>query len=161
MLKIVDFDNKYSLIIDQEEDKYWGKWEESSIKDEALNYDIFKIVLMNNEYVGHLYGNFIDNMFYFDVILVKEEYRNRKIGTYLMENIINELKKMNCKKIVTTAEYLNNGNILLENLLLKFDFKKVKEIDGFWGNKYPHVYCKECKSKPCKCKAAVFVKEIN
>lgn len=160
MLKLIDYIESFSDIIDIEESKYWGQWDESSIKETINDYDVFKIVLKDTEYAGHLYGKFIGDLFYFDVILIKEEFRNKKIGTFLLENLIVDLKNKNCKNIVTTAEYNSCGDILLEPLLLKFDFKKIIDINGFWGSIYSGVYCKECCSLPCKCRAAIFIKNI-
>lgn len=48
--------------------------------------------------------------------------RKQGIGSYLLENLINELKNLGCKNIVTTVE---------EPLLLKFSFEKVLDINGF------------------------------
>ena len=85
-------------------------------------------------------------------MLIKEEFRNQKLGSYLLENLIKELKTKKIKSIATTAEYLNN-QITLEPLLLKYKFKKIIDITGFWGTIYPDVYCDSCHSNPCNCKA--------
>lgn len=159
MLEIINYQDNYSDIIDIEEANYWGKWDKMKIKDARKKYDIFKIVLKDNDYAGHLYGRMIGDLFYFDVILIKEEYRNQKVGSYLLENLINELKNLGCKNIVTTAEYIDD-TIALEPLLLKYSFEKILDINGFWGSIYPKVYCEDCNSLPCKCKAAVFLKRL-
>ena len=93
-------------------------------------------------------------------ILIKEEFRNKKVGTFLLENTIIILKRMNIKNIVTSAEYNSQGDILLEPLLVKFGFKKIVDINGFWGSIYPSVYCDDCNSLPCNCKAGIFIKNI-
>ena len=77
MLELIDYTEKYSDIIDVEESKYWGEWDRTSVNNTANNYDIFKIVLKDSEYAGHLYGKFIGDLFYFDIILIKEEFRNK------------------------------------------------------------------------------------
>ena len=159
MIKVIDYQDNYSTIIDSEEKNYWGRWDKTSIKDLKDKYNIFKIVLKDDDYAGHLYGKMIGDLFYFDVILIKEKYRNQGIGSYLLEFLIDELKKLGCKNIITTAEYIED-NISLEPLLLKYSFEKIIDINGFWGSIYPKVYCEECKSLPCKCKAAVFLKRI-
>ena len=159
MNEIINYDEKYSEQIDIEATKYWGQWDKSSIKDNASNYDIFKIVLKNSEYAGHLYGKIIGDLFYFDIIIIKEEFRNQRLGTFLLDNLIKELKAKQIKNIATTAEYIVN-TITLEPLLLKFDFNKIMDINGFWGYLYPNVYCEECDSNPCKCTAAVFIKKL-
>lgn len=160
MLELIDYNEKYSDLIDIEESKYWGEWDRTSVKNTMNNYDIFKIVLKDSEYAGHLYGKFIGDLFYFDVILIKKEFRNKKVGTFLLENTIIDLKKKNIKNIATSAEYNLQGDILLEPLLLKFGFKKIIDITGFWGSIYPDVYCEDCKSLPCNCKAGIFIKNI-
>ena len=159
MIKIINYQDSYSNIIDNEEANYWGKWDKTSVKDTRDKYDIFKIILKEKDYVGHLYGKIIGDLFYFDIILIKEKYRGQGLGSYLLENLINELKKLGCKNIVTTAEYID-GNITLEPLLLKFSFEKILDINGFWGSIYPKVHCEDCDSMPCKCKAAIFLKRI-
>ena len=116
-------------------------------------------MLKDSKYAGHLYGKFIGDLFYFDIIFIRKEFRNQKLGTFLLDNLIKELKVKKIKNIVTTAEYIGN-NIALEPLLLKFEFNKIIDINGFWGSLYPNVYCEECASKPCKCKAAVFIKKL-
>lgn len=160
MLELIDYTEKYSDIIDIEESKYWGEWDKTSVKTTISNYDVFKIVLKDKEYAGHLYGNFVGDLFYFDVILIKEEFRNKNVGTFLLENIIIDLKNKNIKNIATSAEYNSQGNILLEPLLLKFGFRKIIDINGFWGSIYPDVYCEDCNSLPCNCKAGIFIKNI-
>ncbi|MCH5166697.1 MAG: GNAT family N-acetyltransferase [Erysipelotrichales bacterium] len=159
MMEIIDYQDTYSDVIDNEEANYWGEWNSTSIKETEEKYDVFKIILKDNNYAGHLYGNMIGDLFYFDIILITEKCRKQGIGTYLLENLINELKDLGCKNIVTTAEYINE-NIALEPLLLKFSFEKMIDINGFWGSVYPNVYCKDCCSLPCKCKAAVFLKRL-
>lgn len=159
MKEILDYNEKYSEQIEEEETKNWGQWDKSHIKDIIDNYDIFKIVLKDSKYAGHLYGKFIGDLFYFDIILIKEEFRNQKLGQFLLSNLIKELKSKKIKNIATTAEYIKNS-ITLEPLLLKFEFNKIIDIKGFWGSLYPNVYCKDCNSKPCKCKAAVFIKNL-
>lgn len=160
MLELIDYTEKYSDFIDIEESKYWGEWDKTSVQNTTDNYDVFKIVLKDGQYAGHLYGKFIGDLFYFDVILIKEEFRNKKIGTFLLENVIIDLKKKNYKSIITSAEYNSQGNVLLEPLLLKLGFKRIIDINGFWGSIYPDVYCEECNSLPCNCKAAIFIKNI-
>lgn len=159
MIEIIDYNEIYSEQIDIEESKYWGQWDSSHIKDNIDNYDVFKIVLKDSKYVGHLYGKLIGDLFYFDVIVIKKEFRNQKLGTFLLDNLIKELKSNGIRNVVTTAEYIKN-RIALEPLLLKFDFNKIIDINGFWGSLYPNVYCQDCNSKPCKCKAVVFIKNL-
>lgn len=159
MNKIVDYNDIYLNQIILEEKKYWGNWDCTSVKDDLDKYDIFKIVLKNNEYAGHLYGKFIGDLFYFDIIIIKEEFRNQKLGSFLLDNLINELKERGIKNIATTAESINN-KIPLEPLLLKFNFKKIIDINGFWGSLYPDVYCDDCNSNPCICRATLFIKEL-
>lgn len=160
MLELINYNDKYFDEIDKEEKKYWGEWDNTSSALTNKEYDVFKIVLFDGLYAGHLYGKLIGDLFYFDVILIKEEFRNKKIGTFLLENLIIELKNNNCKNIITTAEYNKQGILLLEPLLTKLGFNKIIDINGFWGSMYPNVYCDECNSLPCKCKAAIFMKSI-
>lgn len=160
MLKVIDYNEKYSNNINKEERLYWGKWDGTLINENINKYDVFKIVLYDDKYAGHLYGKTIGDLFYFDIFIIKESYRNKKIGSYLLEKLINELQEKNYKTIVTTAEYNFNGNINLYPLLTKFNFNKIIDIKGFWGSLFPNVYCEECNSLPCKCKAALFIKNI-
>lgn len=159
MNKTVDYNDIYLNQINLEEKKYWGNWDCTSVKDNLDKYDIFKIVLKDSEYAGHLYGKFIGDLFYFDIIIIKEEFRNQKLGSFLLDNLINELKERGIKNIATTAESINN-KIPLEPLLLKFNFKKIIDINGFWGSLYPNVYCDDCNSNPCICRATLFIKEL-
>ena len=123
-------------------------------------YDLFLIALVGNEYAGHIYGIFIGDLFYFDVIIVKEEFRNIGVATELLKETIKVLKSKNFKTIITTAELLKDNTVLLKPLLEKFEFKNITNIKGYWGKLYPNVLCNECNSKPCQCTAAVFMKNI-
>ena len=116
MIKVINYQDNYSNIIDNEEKNYLGKWDKTSIKDLKDKYAIFKIVLKDDDYAGHLYGKMIGDLFYFDVILIKEQYRNQGIGSYLLKILIDELKKLDCKNIITTAEYIED-NISLEPII--------------------------------------------
>lgn len=130
MNEIIDYKEIYSEQIDIEESKYWGQWDNSHIKDNINHYDIFKIVLKDSQYAGHLYGKFIGDLFYFDIIIIKEGFRNQKLGSFLLDNLMKELRTNGIRNIVTTAEYTKNG-ITLEPLLLKFSFNKIIDINGF------------------------------
>ena len=123
-------------------------------------YDLFLIALVNNKYAGHIYGIYVGDLFYFDVIIVKDEYRNKSIATKIIEKTIEILKHNNFKTIVTTVENLNNFENHLIPLLEKYNFEKITNIKGYWGTLYPEVLCNECNSKPCKCVATIYLKKI-
>lgn len=159
-ISIINFEKKYEREIKDTETNYWGQWEDNTIENGIDKYDLFLIALVNNKYAGHIYGNFVGDLFYFDVIIIKDEYRNNGVGTKLLEETIKKLKINNFKTIVTTAEHIDNNDILLKPLLEKFNFKAITDIKGYWGSLYPNVFCDCCKSKPCKCIATVFMKKI-
>ena len=159
-IDIVNFEEKYVNEIDELENKYWGKWESYSIKDEYKKYDLFLIALVNNKYAGHIYGIYVGDLFYFDVIIVKDGYRNKSIATKIIEKTIEILKHNNFKTIVTTVENLNNSENHLIPLLEKYNFEKITNVKGYWGSLYPEVLCNECNSKPCKCVATIYLKKI-
>ena len=62
MIKVIDYQDNYSTIIDSEEKNYWGRWDKTSIKDLKDKYNIFKIVLKDDDYAGHLYGKMIGDL---------------------------------------------------------------------------------------------------
>ena len=159
-VRIVNFDEKYISEIDELEDTYWGKWGSNSIKDEYNKYNLFLVALVNNKYAGHLYGINIGDLFYFDVIIVKEEYRNNGVATKLIEKTVDILKNSNFKTVVTTVEKLKNRKNHLASLLQKYNFEEITDIKGYWGKLYPDVLCNECNSKPCECVATVYLKKI-
>lgn len=80
----------------------------------------------NNNVLGFLYG-FIENKISFlkpvgniCFLYVDDGYRNRKIATNLIDNFLNELKKLNIE-IVEVKAFENND--AAKAIYLKYDFK--------------------------------------
>lgn len=91
--------------------KYLGYYE----KDKILGYLIYDIIYDRAELVN---------------IYVLENYRNNKIGTQLLQQLINIAKKNNCKNITLEVRKSNKYAILLYK---KYNFKEVAIRKGYYS----------------------------
>lgn len=86
--------------------------------------EIIFVAEESNKIVGYIYGYInIDNKIKIeleaniDSLFVIEEYRNKKIGTKLINAFIEEVKNKNCKYIFIDNKYLNKRAAKLYNNL--------------------------------------------
>lgn len=91
--------------------KYLGYYE----KDKILGYLIYDIIYDRAELVN---------------IYVLENYRNNKIGTQLLQQLINIAKENNCKNITLEVRKSNKYAILLYK---KYNFKEVAIRKGYYS----------------------------
>ena len=102
--------------------------------DDFWNYDIFKnelesknshyfIAKLNNEILGFIGIKCILDEAEIMNIVVKKSYRNMKIGSFLLENLILNINNYKIKKINLEV---NSNNISAISLYEKYGFK----IDG-------------------------------
>jgi ribosomal-protein-alanine N-acetyltransferase len=73
-------------------------WTETAFLNELHKpYAISRIALLNNKLVGYACANFVLNEAHILNLAVHPEYRRRKIGTALMYDMMNLLKKKGCR----------------------------------------------------------------
>ncbi|MDD3895604.1 MAG: GNAT family N-acetyltransferase [Bacilli bacterium] len=116
---------EYAVNLSEEEIKKINRYVKNNIPKQINNY---KIISVNKNIAGtllvlkHLDGVLIDEL-YFD-----EEYRNKKIGTSIILNILNS------NKIVYLWVYKNNKKGI--KLYKKLGFKIIEETDNRLFMKY-------------------------
>ncbi len=104
-----------------------------------------------------LYFNFNDLQH--DIAIIKQvvvapKYQKKGIGNLLLKQLISTI---NTKEIICIA-WQRDKNIVIANLLLKNNFRKLKSIPNYWFNDSvsKQYNCPECKKPPCKCTGVVF-----
>ena len=128
-LSITDI-NSISLILDshfdctwQEEQFYTEITSDSSygfcikLNDEILGFGVIKIILDECHILN---------------ISVKQDYRRKKIGTNLLDKLINEAKLFECKNIFLEVNIYNTPAI---NLYNKFGFEILSIRKDYYLNK--------------------------
>ena len=159
MIKIEDWQDKYTKQIDEMEYAQWGDWG-SSIKEYVSKKAIIRVALYNDNFAGVAYGQLIKDFFWVNVICILPQYQKMDIGTMLMNDIMDQaIIKFGVSKFEAESVLVNgksNSKKLIENsgFVLKCQEK------GFWGKKHPEVFCTECNKKPCECNALFYVKQI-
>jgi len=154
--KIINFEEKYAKEIDSIEA---DEWQADGVINEFNNGSIIRIAIKGKEVIGTIYGKIIGDLFILDVLIIKKEYRNKGLGTILMDDLFNILKNKNVKNILVKAVFSNN-HMNIESLMKKFNFKELLRVEGWWGSKYPDIFCKICNCIPCKCTCVFHMKEV-
>lgn len=84
----------------------------------------------NDEIVGFVWGVFINygisKYGYIEELIVKEEFRRKKIGIQLVNTLLEEFKKLNTWSVFVSTEKNNKG---VSSFYNKLDFKL---SDGLW-----------------------------
>jgi|SRR5271166_640757 len=107
---------------------------------DIFNQDILCYLLYDGKkLIGYLVGDFrtIDTryVFYLSYVYIKQDYRNRKLGSELMNRLIKKCKDHGTKFIVLTCD-TNDKKVV--NFYKKLGFV-IDKIHG--GNKRHNVYC--------------------
>lgn len=105
-----------SFLFNKKNLKNWLKWKDKKVY-------VFE---KNNEKIGFAMISIDKTMAEIVGLVIKEEYRNNGIGTYVMENIINDLEE----KENVSAQMLYTGidNEKAQNFYSKIGFEKGKEV---------------------------------
>ena len=107
------------------------------------NYNLYTYYHYDsNNVLGVVYGWFIDNCLYIDVVFVKEEERGKNIATCMLENVLQEMRLKKDVEFIIIELVQYKGKYLLVNILSRL---------GFCFDKYSYV----CKNK------CIFYKLIN
>ena len=104
-------------------------------------YNIYTYYHYNNDnIVGVVYGWFMNNDLFIDIVFVKSEYRGKGIATSMLENVIQEIRhKAIDNIIIELVQY--KGKYLLANILARLGFSL--SLSYYLQNRY--IYCKSLK----------------
>lgn len=114
----------YAINITEEEKNRIINYVNKTIVTEIKDY---KIITFNNKKIGCLYAKKYNDGIMLDEIYIEEEYRNKKLGTKIIEN----LKENN--NIIYLYVYKENKAY---ELYKKLDFKVIEETKSRYFMKY-------------------------
>ena len=128
-MTLEDIDSlKDSLIVDFDD-----FWTFDVLKSEILSNNSKYIVIKNDsEILGFAGIKIILDEADIMNIVVKKSERNNHIGSFLLENLINLSKKLNCKSL---SLEVNEENIPAISLYKKFGFEQVGFRKNYYKNK--------------------------
>lgn len=89
-------------------------------------------------------------------VVIAPSYRKKGYSTFLLNNALVQLSKQaDCFICIC---WIKNEPNLMQKLLLKNDFKLIKEIPNYWKNDSlkKNYQCVICGEPPCKCKAEIY-----
>ncbi len=127
----IDINSNDDILINNLESSFIKRFEKNKIKED-LEQNIFSkyfIYLEKSNIIGFI--NYYDMYERFEIsyIEVKEEYRNQKKGSILLEHLIEKAKNKNIENI--TLE-VNINNEYAIKLYEKYGFKKVAVRKGYY-----------------------------
>ncbi len=96
------------------------------------DFQRYYIYLSDNEIKGFIVYSIIYDRCELDYIAVLEQYQNNFIASKLMNYMINNCKKNNCKNITLEVDISNNKAI---NLYKKYNFEVKAIRKNYYGNK--------------------------
>lgn len=128
---IIEINNNDSLLINQLETSFEKVFKNNKIVDD-LNKNIFSkyfILQEKSNIIGYINYYDLYDRFELAYIEVKEEYRNKKYGSKMLEYLINIGKNHNIDNI-TLEVNINNINAI--KLYEKYNFEKVTVRKGYY-----------------------------
>lgn len=128
---IIEINNNDSLLINQLETSFEKVFKNNKIVDD-LNKNIFSkyfILQEKSNIIGYINYYDLYDRFELAYIEVKEEYRNKKYGSKMLEYLINIGKNHNIDNI-TLEVNINNINAI--KLYEKYNFEKVAVRKGYY-----------------------------
>ena len=159
-VNLIDYEEKYADILNDIEEKQWGKWGSGDIRDIITEHTCIKLAQTDEQIVGVGYGKRVGDAFYIKVIVIKPEYQHMHIGSMFMDYFIDYAKSHELSNIVCEGVLANN-KMNIEDIMKKYIFKEIIRVKEYWGYRFPSDLGKECGCKPCKCTNVIFVKEIK
>lgn len=91
----------------------------------------------NEKALGYIQYSIYYDRAELDYIVVDKDYRNKKVASKLIEYMIDDCKKNDCKNITLEVRYTNNCAIKLYE---KFNFKKVAVRKNYYENEDAYLY---------------------
>lgn len=105
-------------------------WSEKQIEEEIKNPDtVFLTAKAGNKIYGYVSGRLISGEFYISNIAVRFLYRGNNIGGYLIYELLERLKALNCHS--ATLE-VRESNMTARKLYERFGFKNLGIRKNFY-----------------------------
>ena len=122
--------NKIASSLESDFDDFWN---ENILRNELSNQDSYYIVAkINNSILGFAgIWKALDEV-HITNIVVKKDHRNLKIGSLLLENLINIAKSL--KNVNSITLEVNEKNISAIKLYEKFNFQKLGIRKKYYNN---------------------------
>lgn len=103
--------------------------------------------------------NYTSNIGFINVLIVKEDYQRKGIGTALVKDSIN-LLETNGATVICSVGWRSKKGVNIGGILKNHKFKEVLEVPDYWkedslAKKYK---CVDCGAPPCHCSAVIFLK---
>lgn len=144
MMQKVDYIIAWAKVSDSEqiaslEKKCFSSpWSVSQIENEILKENvIFLVAKKDDDILGYISGQLIIDEFYISNIAVAEEYRNLKIGSEILKELINCLRNKKC--VFATLE-VRESNINAIKLYEKFGFTNLGLRRNFYSAPKENAY---------------------
>ena len=103
------------LIIEQ--DSYGYPWSEKIFYDCINNNYFCKVLLLDNSLIGYLISSIVQNECHIMNLCVKKEYRNFGYGKLILNELYDELIKLNCEVIFLECRPSNKQALKLYSTL--------------------------------------------
>jgi len=103
-------------------DKYWGGWIPKNFRNHFKDSNV-RIIQRLNKRIGYMDFEFKEDFLYINNIQISTTYRNKGLGSALINLLGNEAKKENIKKIRLKV-FKDNPAI---GLYKRIGFKKIKD----------------------------------
>lgn len=137
------------------------------VNDEVVGFSFFqwcvkdelsKYIFVDQGWLKEIFKN-VDLIGYRNLTAVKKEFQGRGIGSKLVDNSIEELKKR--AEVIANVVWKAPGSKNLGKALERHGLKRVKTIRGYWREdslkrKYE---CAACGLPPCRCTAEIYISE--
>ena len=123
IINLVDYDVKYADAINEIRIDEWGKDCAIDIRKKITKNSHIKVAKQNDLVVGFGSGKIIGDAFYLDSIVIKKEFRNKSIGSMLLNYFINYARKLNLANIVCEG-VLSNEKMNIAPLMKKYNFEE-------------------------------------
>ena len=108
----------------------WGSYDEK-VSEKALANTMYSVSVYDDDKIigyGRIIGDGICFLYIHDVMVIAK-YQNKKIGTKLIEQMINDCRKNNVSSITLEVKKSNNNDI---HLYEKIGFNKVSIRKGYY-----------------------------
>lgn len=108
-------------------------WTKKMFLEELVNKNsCFKVLFLDDKIVGYIiYHTIFDESEILNIV-INRDFKKQKLGTYLLEQTVNDILK---RKIKTIFLEVGENNIPAINLYLKFGFKEYNRRDKYYKNK--------------------------
>ncbi|SFV67471.1 Ribosomal-protein-S18p-alanine acetyltransferase [hydrothermal vent metagenome] len=119
-------------IIKIEKDNYQTPWSDKQLEESLNIYSKFsRVIVKNDEVVAYVFIIVTLDEAEILNIAVDKEYQKQSIATYLLKEVIKELKAKNIKKIFLEVR---NSNLIAQELYKKLNFIVFGKREKYYSN---------------------------